>query len=184
MLDNKLGIRTLLYQLLSSPIKAIKGIQLIDYEKDEMDRFYYFASIILGSISICVNSDRGYIGLLFIGLVAFPFSSFINRWIISFIHYVLFKFVGKIEITFEIVKTVLYPVIVLLFLIGWASIILFANMTIVIAIVGVLSYVWFKLIVFWIMIYKMKQTPKKSIILSLILVCFDGFIYIFRIIML
>ena len=175
-MENK--ITTLLYQLLFNPLKVVKGIELINYDKDKMDKFYYFSSIILLSLINLIKNGIDSIGVVVIGLILFPIIAYANRWVISFVYYILFRFIGKIEITFEIVKITLYPVIALEFFVRLVLSILFAKVTVIAYIIGILSYLWLRLITFWIMIYKMKQTAKKGIILTIVLMCFEAFIFI------
>lgn len=138
-----------------------------------MDKVYYFSAIILGSISIYVRFGVENIGLMFLGILLFPIAAFISRWISSFIYFLLFRIVGKIEVTFEIVKTVLYPLIALESLVRLVSGVLFAKTNLLTNVFVLILYIWFKVLVLIILAYKMKQTFKKSILLTFVLIIFE-----------
>lgn len=89
-MEQRISITKLLYNLLFNPIRTIKGHYLISYDKHEIDRYYYFSAIILGSLNILLKSGKESYGFIFLGLVLFPTVAFLGRWIISFFYFIVY----------------------------------------------------------------------------------------------
>lgn len=82
-MNGQIGYLQILLFLLINPIKTIKGIHILNYDRQSLNKVYYITSTILANVFIYVKYGEQSFGLIFIGTVIFPFTAFINQYLIT-----------------------------------------------------------------------------------------------------
>lgn len=163
-----------LYKLLTKPVSILKNGNLIDYDKKIMNRIYYFSYIGLGSIYIIMDLQTyNDIYYLLFSILLLPLIALLNKLLIPCEYYIVLKKVLKKPIVFEQLKIIMYPLIVIDIIMWMLLKLIFIKFNMAISIIEVVISIWFKVIMFLIMIYYMKYSYKESIKVILLLVGFE-----------
>lgn len=164
-----ISLLKLVVQIIKSPIKTIKGTELISYDRDAMLRLFSIVSAVDFILAFSLFYGRLSVGAVLILGVLAPFIMFLLYNIAAVLYYATFKLLGKgIEANYESVKIALYPLFLTLLVIN----IIFSLVAHVLPIIIIVSrYVmnaWFYIISFFLLRYKLRQSTTRSILISLV----------------
>lgn len=159
----------LIMNIIKSPVKTIKGPDIISYDKDAMLRLFLITSSIYFILPLLLRyrtTDIG--GLLLLGFLG-PIIMLLVYNLIAVLYYMFFKLFGKgIQANYDSIKTALYPIFLTMIIIH--TFVIFITRVLPAASI-VLQYavsLWFYLMTFILLRYKLRQTIVRSIAISLI----------------
>ncbi|MDF2519620.1 MAG: hypothetical protein K0R84_248 [Clostridia bacterium] len=163
-----LDLIKLVAQIIKSPVKTIKGIAIISYDRDAMLRLFSLTSSIYLILEFSFRYNRLNLGIiLLVGILA-PFLMFLAYNIAAVLYYAAFKLLGKdIKANYDAVKKALYPVFLTLMIL---NIFILFIARIIPAINTLLQYaanLWLYAMIFFLLKYKLNQTTSRSILISL-----------------
>jgi len=164
-----INLLRLVVKIIKSPINTIKGTEIISYDKDAMLRLFSIVSAVNFVSSFALFYENlTLVGIVVIAILA-PFIMFLICNIAIVLYYATFKLLGKgFEANYDGVKTALYP--------------LFLTSMIFNIVISLIAHVtsfkssalqfaislWFYVMTFFFLRYKLRQTIVRSIIISLL----------------
>lgn len=158
---------SLVVNIAKSPIRTIKSIDILSYDKDAMLRLFSIASACLGILSFLLSYKQFFIGLIVIGILA-PFIMFLVSNVSVFLYYVSFKLLGRdIRVNYEQLKTLLYPIFLTMIFMGIITLVIEFIFPLLGNILRNLANMWIYIVVFFVSRYKLKQSIGRSIMISI-----------------
>lgn len=85
------------------------------------------------------------------------------KFLIPLIYYVLFKYIGKIEVTFEEVSKTLFPIIIIQYSFSCLVVIILSIVPTIKPLVQIAIYIWFLIMDSMILKYKYMIGPKRTL---------------------
>jgi hypothetical protein len=155
--------------IIKSPIKAIKGVDLISYDRDAMLRLFSIVS----ALNIVLEFSAFYNGIKLVGIfllvILAPPLMFLICNIGAVLYYATFKVLGKgIEANYYSIKIALYPLFLTSMVLNAANALLIRISPFVSNIFQYAISLWFYAMTFLLLKYKLKQSTSRSIFITLV----------------
>jgi hypothetical protein len=157
----------LVIQLIISPVKAIKGIEIISYDRDAMLRLFSIVSAVYGIIYYSTLFGSFNAGILLVVGVLFPILMFVVYNITTFLWYITIKLFGKeIKPEYDGLKTILYPFFLTMLSLYTITLLIVQFFPLFAIALRYIINAWFNVMIFLIVKFKLKQTTIRSILIS------------------
>lgn len=165
------SIVDLIRNILLQPKSTIMSVDIISYDKELLDKLFFFVSMIYGFVIGIFYMGRFNLGISMIYPLLTPFIIFVGYKIYALITYFLVKLIGNdIKINYDIIQIVLKPIflVYLILLITSTTFKILFNSISINIILSIILAGWINIILFLIIHHKLKQNIYRSISIIII----------------
>ena len=165
MEKNKTTI-SLLKDLLFRPQEIIKSTDLINYNMEDLRKVYYLSALGLAIVGALRAPEINTPVMWIFVIMGYLMLALIQVVLVTFGYYVVMKLIGRMKVSYEIIKRAFYPVIAVEFIVVYfleAA----TNSGLILSIAKLIMGIWFIYVAYSIIKYKFGQSGKKSFLLTI-----------------